>query len=218
MFGQPIQPPPALSDRQQRILDFIDLHIKTYGYPPTIREIGEAAEIPSTSVVNYNLKRLEQWGYVQREPNRSRGLRLTDPQNPLPPPNMLINVPLLRRIPMSPVSPIPNTGMSQQVPGHWLNDEPLDTIYAVRMDSVSMVDALVFIGDVLVVKRQTHAEYGDKVLVILPDDKWRVRLRAYYPTHNHIRLDVILSVFQSQTYAPEEVQIVGKVIGMLREF
>ncbi len=67
-----------LSDRQKRMLEFIQRFTADSGYPPSIREIGEAAEISSTSVVNYNLNRLVEEGFLSRDQNVSRGLRLTD--------------------------------------------------------------------------------------------------------------------------------------------
>ena len=65
-----------LSKRQKKILEFINEYLRDYGYPPTIREIGKAAGISSTSVVKYNLEKLEGWGYLQRRKEAARGLRL----------------------------------------------------------------------------------------------------------------------------------------------
>ena len=65
-----------LSKRQQGILRFMEGYLKAKGFPPTIREIGAATGITSTSVVNYNLNRLAKAGYVERTPNASRGIRL----------------------------------------------------------------------------------------------------------------------------------------------
>src|SRR5688572_27346441 len=67
-----------LSERQRRILDFIESFINQHSYPPTIREIGEAVKIGSTSVVNYNLNKLVKAGFIERAPDVSRGLRLMD--------------------------------------------------------------------------------------------------------------------------------------------
>src|SRR4030067_1511787 len=67
-----------LSERQKRMLEFIQRFTSDSGYPPSIREIGEAADISSTSVVNYNLNRLVEEGFLSRDQNVSRGLRLTD--------------------------------------------------------------------------------------------------------------------------------------------
>ena len=66
-----------LSERQQRILEFLNEYVEENGYPPSIREIGAAAGISSTSVVSYNLRRLEEQGYISRDPDVSRGLKLT---------------------------------------------------------------------------------------------------------------------------------------------
>ena len=67
-----------LSDRQKRILSFIETFIHNHSYPPTIREIGEAVKIGSTSVVNYNLNKLVKAGLIERAPDVSRGIRLMD--------------------------------------------------------------------------------------------------------------------------------------------
>ena len=70
----------TLSDRQVRILEFIESYLEEHNYPPTIREIGKAVGISSTSVVKYNLERLQDKGKIKRSEEVSRGLRLIDSQ------------------------------------------------------------------------------------------------------------------------------------------
>ena len=77
----------TLSDRQVRMLQFIRSYLEEHSYPPTIREIGKAVGIPSTSVVKYNLERLQEKGYIERSEEVSRGLRLDGrPKLGVPPP------------------------------------------------------------------------------------------------------------------------------------
>lgn len=75
------KPAHELTDRQRDLLDAMQSHQAENHYPPTLRELGQATGIRSTSVVNYNLKLLENWGYIRREPGISRGLILYPPAN-----------------------------------------------------------------------------------------------------------------------------------------
>ena len=72
----------GLSDRQQAMLDFIERFIDEEGFPPTIREIGEACDIASTSVVNYNLNKLREGNWIERTAEKSRGIRLLRRRSP----------------------------------------------------------------------------------------------------------------------------------------
>jgi len=205
----------VLSKRQERLLDFIEGFVARFGYPPTLREIIRDTDFSSTSVVSYNINLLVNKGYIRKESRRSRSIQVM-PRQPKSTPGM-VNVPLLRRILTQPTSHVPLTGMQQSLPLDWLEDAPLNQVYAVRVNSPLMYDAMVNQGDVIVLQRQECAEDGDTVLVvILPEGKTRIRRINY--EEDEICLEPILTVMQPMRCKPDEVQVVGKVLGLMRQF
>ena len=212
-----------LSDRQRRMLEFIQRYHSEAGYPPSIREIGEAVGISSTSVVNYNLNRLVEEGYLNRQQNVSRGLRLTDKlgragQRAAD----IIRVPLVGRIFAGEPVPLPGTDSPL-----FDTDEALEItrdllsttegIFALQVKGDSMIDALVNDGDIVVMRRETEWRNGDMVAVWLSDKEettlkhiyregTRVRLQPANPTMAPIYID-----------RPETLEIQGKVMLVVRQ-
>jgi repressor LexA len=213
-----------LTDRQQRILHYIWEFNQDRGYPPSIREIGREVGISSTSVVNYNLDRLEQEGLIERDRKQSRGLRLSDVGSALfsvETAQGLVSVPFLGMIVAGEPIPIPSsdfalTGADETVElaqGMLRNPEEL---YALRVRGDSMVDALVNDGDVVVMRQVRRVENGEMAAVWLRDREettlkriyWeggRVRLQPANPTMQPIFVD-----------DPEQVEVRGKVVMVIR--
>src|SRR3990172_7792466 len=157
-----------LSDRQREIIAFIGKFSREHGYPPTIRQIGEAAKISSTSVVNYNLNKLEKDGYLTRDLKVSRGLRLVGEEA-----RGLFRIPLLGYIFASEPVPVPGEASA------FAPDEAIELtrdllpedkdLYALRVRGDSMIDAMVNEGDIVVMKKQSQARNGEMVAVWLRD-------------------------------------------------
>jgi repressor LexA len=101
-----------LSERQRTILEFLNEYVEENGYPPSIREIGAATGTSSTSVVSYNLKRLEERGYLSRDRQVSRGLKLTSTARAEMTPEAVVRLPLLGRIVAGAPIPVPATRQS----------------------------------------------------------------------------------------------------------
>jgi repressor LexA len=213
-----------LTPRQVEILRFIGRFSDERGFPPTIREIGEAAAITSTSVVNYNLNILERGGYLVRDLKVSRGVRLSD--------SGMREAGLTRRTAMS--------GISVPVAGYIFASEPVmvgdqaqtsadETIeltremvkdsgdlFALRVKGDSMIDAMVADGDIVVMKRADQARNGDMVAVWLTDrnettlkyffrENGKIRLQPANPTMGPIIID-----------NPAQVRVQGKVVMVMR--
>ncbi len=213
-----------LSPRQVEILRFIGRFSDERGFPPTIREIGEAAAINSTSVVNYNLNILERGGYLVRDLKVSRGVRLSD--------TGMREVGLTRRTVAS--------GINVPVAGYIFASEPVmvgdqaqtsadETIeltremvkdsgdlFALRVKGDSMIDAMVADGDIIVMKRADQARNGDMVAVWLTDrnettlkyffrENGKIRLQPANPTMGPIIID-----------NPAQVRVQGKVVMVMR--
>jgi repressor LexA len=212
-----------LSDRQKRMLEFIQRFTADNGYPPSIREIGDAADISSTSVVNYNLNRLVDEGFLTRDQNVSRGLRLTDKLG-LAAERLgnIVRVPLVGRIFAS--EPVLLPGTDSPVFGA---DEAIEItrgllpadngLFALQVKGDSMIDAMVSDGDIVVMTRADEWRNGDMVAVWLRDreettlkhiyrEGSRVRLQPANPTMQPIYID-----------NPEGLEVQGKVMLVVRQ-
>lgn len=212
-----------LSDRQKRMLEFIQRFTADNGYPPSIREIGDAADISSTSVVNYNLNRLVDEGFLTRDQNVSRGLRLTDKLG-LAAERLsnIVRVPLVGRIFAS--EPVLLPGTDSPVFGA---DEAIEItrgllpsdngLFALQVKGDSMIDAMVSDGDIVVMTKAEDWRNGDMVAVWLRDreettlkhiyrEGTRVRLQPANPTMQPIYVD-----------NPEGLEVQGKVMLVVRQ-
>jgi repressor LexA len=212
-----------LSDRQRRMLDFIVDFSDENGYPPSIREIGQAVNISSTSVVNYNLNRLVEEGFLDRDQNVSRGIRLTDKLvRATQQIGDVIRIPLVGRIFASQPVPVPSSSAPM-----FGSDEAIeitrdllkgdDGLYALQVKGDSMVDAMVGDGDIVVMKNEPEWRNGDMVAVWLNDSEEttlkhiyregsRIRLQPANPTMGPIYID-----------NPERLRVQGKVMLVVRQ-
>lgn len=212
-----------LSDRQRNMLDFIQRYSRDHGYPPSIREIGEAVGISSTSVVNYNLNRLVEEGYLDRHQNVSRGLRLTDKLSTAADRlGDVLRVPLVGRIFAS--QPMPLPGTDAPVFGA---DEGIelargllpveDGLFALQVKGDSMIDAMVGDGDIVVMRRQPDWRNGDMVAVWLRS-KEETTLKHIYKEGSRIRLQPANPTMKSfYVDDPADVEVQGKVMLVVRQ-
>ncbi len=215
-----------LSARQHDMMKFIGRFVDEHFYPPTIREIGEAVSISSTSVVNYNLNKLEKEGYLTRDLKVSRGVRLTD-----------IGLRLIgaaRRMPASELVSVPLAGFifaSQPVEvgdtAQTSADESLDLtrglvndtgdLYALRVKGDSMIDAMVSDGDIVVMKKADRARNGEMVAVWLTERN-ETTLKYFYQENGRIRLQPANPTMQPiYVDNPAQVQVQGKVVLVMRQ-
>jgi repressor LexA len=212
----------TLSLRQQKMLSFIRSFTREHGFPPTIREIGEAARISSTSVVNYNLNALEKKGRLERDRNVSRGIRLLESeQQRRPDVREIVRIPLIGRIAAGQPLLIPDAGTDFAL----FDDETIDIargmlddtedVYALQVEGDSMIDALINSGDIVVMKRQNHAENGDMVAALLRDEN-ETTLKRFYLEGDHVRLQPANPTMAPIYAAASDVDIQGKVIMVIR--
>ena len=211
----------TLSQRQQSILDFIRKFSLESSYPPTIREIGKAVGISSTSVVNYNLTVLEKKGLIERDREISRGIKLAG-EAALPDVESVasVRVPVLGRIAAGEPIPVPDTNFrilgeeAVEITRELLPSD-VNSVYALQVRGNSMVDAMIGDGDLVVMQRRDQADNGELVAVWLKDkeettlkrfflEKGRVRLQPANPTMGPIYAD------------PANVEVQGKVVLVIR--
>jgi repressor LexA len=204
----------SLSARQEAILRFITRFLEESGYPPSIREIGKAVGISSTSVVNYNLNVLERDGYIARDREVSRGLRLVGHGRDR---EHLISVPLLGRIAAGDPIPVPGDAVPQEhlelARGILREGEG---IYALQVQGESMIDALINDGDIVIMKHQKVAQNGDMVAVWLPD-KEETTLKKIYHEGEKVRLQPANPTMEPIYVSPGSIEIQGKVVMVIRQ-
>lgn len=211
-----------LSERQHKMLDFIRKFSIQNGYPPSIREIGKAVEISSTSVVNYNLNRLVEHGYLDRDRNVSRGIRLTEKLAEQV--TDLIRVPLVGRIFASEPVPLPSTDSPMfsseeaiEITQGLLSGGAKQELFALEVKGDSMVDAMVNDGDIVVMQRQPEWRNGDMVAVWLKD-KEETTLKHIYRDGDSLRLQPANPNMQPILVEnPESLEVQGKVMLVLRQ-
>ncbi len=211
-----------LSERQYRILEFLSQYIEKNGYPPSIREIGAATGISSTSVVSYNLRRLEEEGYISRDRDISRGLKLNSIARAQVMPDSVVRLPVLGRIVAGEPIPVPASDFALmgdetiELTRDILGD--LEGLYALQVEGNSMIDALVHDGDIVVMRHQRQVENGDMAAVWLKDRE-EVTLKHFYQEQGgRVRLQpanpTMLPIYVDD---PSLVEVQGKVVMVIRQ-
>lgn len=212
----------TLSERQKKILSFVEAFSRENEYPPTIREIGAAVGISSTSVVNYNLKVLERGGHITRDKTISRGLKLVDRSGSgvRGAGSDVVSIPLLGRIAAGEPIPIPDSDLPpfgyETVELTRSIIEKEEGIYALQVRGNSMIDALIHDGDIVIMKHQEEAENGELVAVWLKDEK-ETTLKRFYLEAGQVRLQPANPTMKPIYVHPGNVEIQGKVIVVIRQ-
>ncbi len=209
----------SLSERQSKILSFLRTFTLDNGYPPTIREIGEAVGISSTSVVNYNLDALQRGGHIYRDRTVSRGIRLVEGLGELTGAVDLIRVPLLGRIAAGePLRVFPDAFDSEtdtiELTRDLVPDE--EGIYALKVKGTSMIDALINDGDIVVMRHTETANNGDMVAAWL-SDREETTLKRFFQEGDRIRLQPENQTMAPIYVEPDKVDIKGRVVAVIRQ-
>ncbi len=207
-----------LSPKQQSILRFIRRFIEEHDYPPSIRQIQDGCRISSTSVVDYNLKKLEGEGYIRRDREVSRAIELLERGGRRP---RALAVPIIGQIAAGQPIPVPTADTwssldyseSIEVTRDMIGGRP--NVYGLRVKGTSMIDALVNDGDIVLMEAANTADNGDMVAVWLKREQ-EATLKRFYQEGGRIRLQPA-----NQTMAPiytdsANVEVQGKVLGTWR--
>ncbi|MCC6703301.1 MAG: transcriptional repressor LexA [Thermomicrobiales bacterium] len=206
-----------LSDRQTAILDFIDGFLNENDYPPTIRDIQNALGISSTSVVDYNLNVLEQRNYIRRNRNISRGIEVTHRPNR----SGIVSVPVIGQIAAGLPIPAPDDMQTADWETIDLSTTLLPNgsgdVFALRVKGLSMIDAHIDDGDIVVLKKQAHCNNGDTVAVWLRDEK-ETTLKKFFLEGNRVRLQPANSTMEPIYASPENVEVQGKLVTVVRSY
>ena len=197
----------TLSPRQQDILDYIKTHIRTKSYPPSVREIGQAVGLSSSSTVHAHLRQLEQNGYIHRDPTKPRAIEILQEELLLR--KEMVNVPILGKITAGePILAVENVEDVFPLPLEFVRE---DNSYILRVQGDSMIGAGIFDGDYIVVRQQNTAQNGEIVVALIEDE---ATVKRFFKEVDHIRLQP-----ENPRLNPiltKEVSILGKVTGLLR--
>jgi repressor LexA len=208
-----------LSERQGKMLEFLQEFITEHRFPPTIREIGEKVGISSTSVVKYNLDALESKGYIERDRDISRGIRLLgDLADSLAD---IVHVPLLGRIAAGAPIPVPDTAYAAFDADNSIEltrDIVKDTkdTYALEVKGDSMIDALINDGDIVLMRHQKYVENGELAAVWLRDRE-ETTLKRFYLEGSQVRLQPANPTMKAMFFPAESVEVQGKVLCVIRQ-
>lgn len=201
-----------LSKRQQDILDFIKSEVKKKGYPPSVREIGEAVGLASSSTVHGHLSRLESKGLIRRDPTKPRAIEILEiDENAQIPRNNVINVPVLGKVTAGlPITAIENIEEYFPLPERLA---PADEhVFMLEIMGESMIEAGILDGDYVIVKQQATANNGDIVVAMTEEDE--ATCKRFFKEKDYFRLQP-----ENSTMDPiilRNVSILGKVIGVYR--
>lgn len=205
----------SLSPKQERIINFVTEFLNDKGYPPTIRDIAAGCGISSTSVVAYNLNKLEQAGYIRRHSDISRGIKFLTPQKKG---GKLVYIPIVGVIAAGEPIPVPDTGNIAPNEGLEVSEELVrgkQDIYALRVKGDSMLDALIGDGDIVLMDYVGSAENGDMVAVWLKEEQ-EVTLKRFFAEPNRIRLEPANRQMKPIYTTPGNVEIQGRVVAVIR--
>jgi repressor LexA len=203
-----------VTERQRAILEFLHEYVDEHGYPPTVREIGEAVGLRSPSTVHAHLAQLERDGVLKRDPTKPRAIELADRRRPDRPAEVD-----MRRLPL--VGQIAAGGpllAEQNIEEELGVPEPLSdgADFLLRVKGDSMVNAGILDGDIVVVQRRQDARNGDIVVALAGDDETadEATVKRFFREGTRIRLQPENDALEP-IYAPY-VEILGKVVGVFR--
>lgn len=207
-----------LSAKRKRIVDFILQFMEKKGYPPTIRDIQSGCGISSTSVVDYHLKVLEKEGHIRRDAEVSRGIELLGRASSLP----KVQVPIIGQIAAGEPVPVPGSETWDAAAGADLLEVTADLtqgrqdIYALKVKGMSMIDALINDGDIVLMQYVNTVDNGEMAAVWLKAEK-EATLKKVYIEPGRVRLQPANSRMPPIYAEPENVEIQGRVIAVIRQ-
>jgi repressor LexA len=201
-----------ITTRQRRILEYIRETVQARGYPPTVREIGEAVGLTSSSSVHAQLANLERQGLLRRDPTKPRAMELQGQRRGRP---NAVAVPLVGRISAgAPILADENIEDFLAVPAEYVGDEDH---FALRVSGESMVEAGILDGDIVVVRRTATAAEGDIVVALLPGPaEAEATVKRFHRQDGRVML-VPENAAMAPIEAPDATRILGRVVAVLRK-
>ncbi len=201
-----------LTGRQSFILEVLKKLVAENGYPPTVREIGEKANLSSPATIHFHLKKLEEKGYIKKGDNKNRTIEILVPNEYLEQNDNVVDVPLLGKVTAgSPIEAIETPNEYFSLPTNLITTK--NEVFTLRVSGESMINVGIYDGDILIVERQNTARNGETVVAMNENNEATVK--TFYKEDGYFRLQP-----ENDTMEPiilKEVTILGKVIGLYRK-
>ncbi len=207
-----------LSEKQQGIFRFLESFISEHDYPPSIRDIQHGCDISSTSVVDYNLKRLEERGFIRRDREVSRAIELLG--NGTRSRRRTIPVPLLGKIAAGIPIPTPPDAATAElaIDSIELTEDQTggrSNVFALTVDGNSMIDALINDGDIVILEPVQSCDDGEMVAVWLKDEN-ETTLKKFFHEGDRIRLQPMNATMDPIYTRPDNIEVQGRVVTAIR--
>lgn len=200
-----------LGEKQQQILDFMKQEILSKGYPPSVREIGEAVGLKSTSTVHGHLDRLEKKGIIRRDPTKPRAIEILDDEFNVQRRD-LVQIPLIGRVAAGePLLAVENIEEFFPLPVEYV---PNEVLFMLQVKGDSMINAGIYNNDLLLIQKQSTAKNGDKVVALLEDG---VTVKTFYREKDSIRLQPENDALSPIIVRDDAIEILGKVVSLYRK-
>ncbi|SHE34458.1 MULTISPECIES: transcriptional repressor LexA [Caloramator] len=201
----------GLSDKQQKILEFIKQEIATRGYPPSVREIGLAVGLRSTSTVHAHLEKLEKKGLIRRDPTKPRAIEILN-ENLLEDNSDIMKVPIVGSVSAgNPILAFEEVEDYFPLPLNYFNKNT--EVFLLKIEGESMINAGILDGDYVIVERQPVAKNGDIVVALIEDS---ATVKRFFKEDGYIRLQPENS--HMEPIIVDNCTILGKVIGVFRRY
>ena len=201
-----------LTHRQNFILQIIKELIAKNGYPPTVREIGEEANLSSPATIHFHLKKLEEKGYIKKDDNKNRTIEILVPNEYLEKNESVVDVPLLGKVTAgTPIEAIETPDEFFSLPISLVNNK--NEVFTLKVSGESMINVGIFDGDILIVEKRNTARNGETVVAM--NSEGEATVKTFYKENGYFRLQP-----ENDTMEPiilKEVTILGKVVGLYRK-
>ena len=225
----------GMGERHHKIMRFLLKFQNENGYSPSIRQIGEAIGVKSTSLVDYYLKQLEEMGKIERDAHVSRSIRLLEDNSAaamveavketVQKVSEMFSIPIAGRIVASAPIPVPSSDVGYYDPESRVDiarsllpaKEKLDDLFALEVEGDSMIDAMINSGDLVIMRQAKQARNGEMVAVWL-DDNDETTLKYFYKEGQRVRLQPANPTMEPiYIDKPENLRIMGKVVMVIRQ-
>ena len=201
-----------LTGKQNYILQILKQLIAENGYPPTVREIGEKANLSSPATIHFHLSKLEEKGYIKKGDNKNRTIEILVPNEYLQKNENVIEVPMLGKVTAgTPIEAIETPDEYFSIPASMITTT--NEVFTLKVSGESMINVGIYDGDILIVERRNTARNGETVVAMNSDNEATVK--TFYKENGYFRLQP-----ETDTMDPiilKEVTILGKVIGLYRK-
>lgn len=202
-----------LNEKQLEILNYMKMEINKKGYPPSVREICEAVSLRSTSTVHGHLSKLEDKGYIRRDPTKPRAIEIlnNDPFSDFSYNKEIVNVPVIGKVTAGqPILAIENIEDTFPLPIDFVD---YGNTFILKVKGDSMIDAGILDNDYVVIRQQSFASNGDIIVALIDDE---ATIKRFFRETDHIRLQPENSLMDPIIL--KDVVILGKVTGVFRKF